>query len=125
MKFVEIIQEILLALSIAILMPVTVYWGINTFYPTVKVIETEKQEETTEAKELESKQKQQRETQEIISFWVYLSIAILVITIGSFVKNNSLSMGLNGGGVLNLIMSISNSSKMPLINFSVFLILFI
>ena len=61
---------------------------------------------------------------DVISFWAYLSVAILAILSGAFIKNNSLSIGFIGGGVLNLLIGIGHSSNMPVMNFSIFLFLF-
>ena len=130
MKFLEIVQESLLGLSIVIMLPAITYWGINTFNPAPKMYEIEKTEKaTTETQAAELKQtqelKEQWEKHRHISFWIYLIVALLAISIGAFLKVYSLSIGFIGGGVLNLLMSIFHNPNTPGINFVIFLSLLV
>ena len=127
MKFIEILQEILLGLGIAIMMPVVVYWGVQTFYPinNIQVVLAEKTEPNLEAKALELEQSKREDIFRQINFWAYLSVALVSIFIGAFIKINSLSIGFIGGGIFNLFMGMVNSPNIPLVNFGIFLFLLI
>ncbi|MFA6066733.1 MAG: hypothetical protein WC707_06145 [Candidatus Babeliaceae bacterium] len=110
MKIIEIIRTLLFAFGIAIMMPIIVYWGIHTLQPTDAIqviINTSKQAETVK----------------YISFFTYLAVGIITIFAGAFIKDNSLSIGFTGGGILNLLIGIAHSSNKPLMNFIVFLFL--
>ena len=138
MKFIEYIKEVLLALGIAIMIPVIVYWGVNIFYSVNDVkskypysetesLSDEKNPDIIVDQKLAAKESVEKhetmDTYRQISFWTFLIFAIIAIFIGTFIKINSLSLGFIGGGVFNLIWGITNSSNRPLMNFCIFLLL--
>ena len=131
MKLAETIKEILLAFSIAIMVPVLSYWGVQAIYNNNKIEEVVGSDSKTKDQTIKQTSDMGNLTlqnlQEVkkISFWVYLVVAFLAICPGAFIADNSLSMGLIGGGVFNILGSIVNSPNSPIINLSIFLLLFI
>lgn len=139
MKLIESMQEILLAFSIAIIIPAIVYWGVQAFYPMLNThhvvgynapskdvqqdIEASTLEQTQEELNMELETKHWN-TSRLIGFWAYLVCGILAIVIGSYIHVNSLSLGLIGGGAINLLLVVLNSPHSAIINVSVFLFLF-
>lgn len=137
MKFIETAQEILLACIVAIMIPIVVYWGGKTFYPLnvessmvgydvpaqdmspkVELTDAQKESETIKA-DLQIKHTAKVRA---FHFWLYLISAFLVIVIGSCINISSLSLGLIGGGVLNVLMTIGNGLDNPAMNLALFLL---
>lgn len=127
MKLTETIQEILLAVSIVITLPVMTYWGTQIFFPpnTDLLFATEEKQLTTQEQEVKLQQEQQYEVFKLVSFWTFLITAILAIVCGILIPVSVLSMGFIGGGLLNLIMTIVHTKNTPILNFSIFLGLFV
>lgn len=127
MQFIENIQEILLGLCIAIMIPVIVHWGVKTFFSnnTQITVTQNIEQKNLDSKEIEQEKYQQSDKISQVNFWVYFITAIIAILIGSFIKINALSLGFIGGGFFNIVSSIANSQANSVINFGIFLFLFV
>lgn len=139
MQLSRIIEEALLGLSIAIIIPTIAYYGINILHPK-KIIEIKYMSQTAEASLPEQEQEDRRQktefnkleykTYQTVSFWVYLFTTIFTILIGSLVSSSrtrihSLSIGLLGSGVYSLIVTISNSPGTATTHFAIFVSLLV
>lgn len=131
MNFIENIKEVLLGLVIAITLPILTYWAIETYYSYTPHYNSNVQIQRTQSYVPVSHEKNANEIQPKInkvrelSFWPYFIVAILSIIAGAFIKIHSLSIGLIGGGIINLFFSIFNLPNTPIVNLGIFLFLFI
>ena len=125
MNFLKTVEEILLGLTLAIIIPALAYWGINIISPVN--ITNIQYTQTTENLEASPKDlaKEQLNKLEIakhkeVSFWVYLFTAILTIFMGALIKVHSLSIGFIGSGIYSLLAAIFYTSATPLNCFAIF-----
>jgi hypothetical protein len=122
MNFIEFLRETLLSLSIAILLPITVYWGILVFFPEPK-IEAFVQENTTpevRSTQLDAWQKAKIPGEKAM-FFTMLFVGLAAILIGSLVHINSLGSGLIGGGIINIFFALAHNHNIAKLNFILFL----
>lgn len=134
MNFLDILHELLLALCIAILLPVTLYWGVNTIYenPNYKDFEIQSNLEAKDEKIVEANTKLQTENWQKAKkpfdqaiFYASLIIGFLAIVIGSFISINGLAIGLVAGGFIIICMCLVFNPGIAILNFSIFLFLLV
>jgi hypothetical protein len=132
MNFLELLHELLLALCIAILLPVTIYWGVSSIYVNpnyndfaIPINDDIKNELTEKAnKKLQSENWQKaRKVFDTYVFYSYLIVGLLAILVGSFISINGLAIGLVAGGFINICMSIAFNQGSAFFNFAIFLFL--
>lgn len=131
MQTLEFIKDILLAMCIAILLPVTVYWGVSLVSKNPSYGDYVTNYDAKSAEEVSIFNEQSKKFNEVKSYFdnrmFYTSIAIGLITIiiGTLISVYSLSIGLIMGGFLNICMALIFNPSVPLTNFIIFLFLLI
>jgi hypothetical protein len=126
MNFLEIIRELLLGLCIAILIPITTYWGVNVLFDNPGYQYVSEGAENAEAKKQhEEDWKKTRNLFQKAMFIGALIVGSMSIVAGTMISINSLSMGLIGGGIINICMALCFNPYKALLNFCIFLSLLI
>lgn len=135
MKFLEVVRQILLSLIIAILLPVILNSGINLIFEQPKYDDyvkkqinyerNEPHQEDVELKKQQEQYKQALQPYNKIVFFSSILVGLITIIIGAFIKINALSVGLIGGGILDIFMGLFNKPNIPLLNFIILVMLLI
>ncbi|MDR3647141.1 MAG: hypothetical protein P4L22_06380 [Candidatus Babeliales bacterium] len=134
MNFLEILHEILLALFIAILLPITIYWGVSSIYvnPVYSDFKVQTNIEIKDEKIIEANQKLQNENWQKAKkpfdnamFFSSIILGFLSIILGSFLSINGLAMGLVAGGLITIFMGLTFGQGVAIINFGILLLLLI
>lgn len=134
MKILEIFSDILLSLAIAILLPLTVYWGVSVVYEYPKYSDYVKPVEYNQSVKEEDRVNSDKQIDlfnkakkpfENAMFFTCLIVGILSLIIGSFISINSLALGLIGGGILNIVLGLTHNPNTALISFVTMLLLLI
>lgn len=116
MNIMEFIKELLLGLSIAVLVPAVSYWGIYAVYvdSVDKQISQLQQQNNSEVDKPQNEVMNLMDQKTNVRFFAYTLIGVLAIILGLFMTIQSLSIGLIGGGIINLLLGISNSLSSPM-----------
>ncbi len=128
MNFLETLQELLLALFIAILLPVTLYWGIscvytNPNYKDFEIVNSEITKEIAEKLQAENYQKSKDPFDNAV-FYSAITVGFVSIISGAFIAINSLAIGLVAGGFISIFMGLAYSPGVAIFNFGILLFLF-
>lgn len=128
MNTMEFIKELLLGLSIAVVLPTVTYWGIYAFYSSafdkevavlqekqISSSDSEKQEEIN--REYFAKTKEIYDRKKQVNFFTYICIGILAIIAGLLISVQSLSVGFISGGIINILIGITNSLNSAVLTF--------
>lgn len=133
MNFLDNVHAILISLCIAILLPITVYWGVSSVYsyPDYKDFKKQHKQELvddeTPDQQAKIKVKKWQEAKKPFNNAIFYSatlIGILLVIIGSYSAIKTLSIGLIAGGIFNVLMGLCFNPGIALLNFAiVFLVL--
>lgn len=145
MNLLNFFSDILLNLLIVILLPWAVYWGVNTLHKYPKYSDyvtnsSSKKDINSQSEDVNTHYTTDQDIDSQIdaynqaklpydraAFIAYLIVGLLAISIGSFISIRNLSLGLIGGGAINIILAliqlILHLPKNPLLNFAVLLLL--
>lgn len=120
MTIFDLCKHFVLAAAIALTIPCTLYWGIQTMVPqTVPAHSKTAGSEETDDTIQKQDQKTSKEPIRKIQFWTFMLGALVCIGFGAVIKLPSLSLGLMGAGLLNLLMGVANALQPPIYNFVV------
>jgi len=132
MTILKMVQELVLSLCIATLLPITVYLGISSLYPMpeYKSFEVKNNSVVTDAKIIQENEEIQREaykkaTAPIKSnyFYVYIAAAILCFIGSSLIQIKSIAIGLILAGFTLICLSLTSMPEAPVSNFIFFLLI--
>jgi len=124
--FLKLVRELLLGVCVAILIPITTYWGVNVLFDNPRYQYVNEESRDAEAKkQYEEDWKKARNVFEKAMFIGALIVGCLSIVVGALISVNSLSMGLIGGGIVNIFMALAFNPYAALFNFCIFLSLLI
>ena len=125
MSFLENVHAILISSCIAILLPITVYWGVSSIYtyPTYQDFAAQCIEAPVDGKQHEElKHKEWQETKKPFNnanFYSSTITGILLVIVGSYIATKTLSIGLITGGILNVLMGLVFNPGIALLNFAI------
>lgn len=135
MKISETIQNIFLVFCMSLMMPLLVYWGVDTVYknPVFSDFVSEeleaKEQKTEEEKLTIQKQTDLWQTKKSkfdnTLFIVCLIVGFIMLLITYFINFDALETPLIIGSVLNICLSLFYAPNLPFLKFIIFSVLFI
>ncbi|MBS1986597.1 hypothetical protein JST99_01550 [Candidatus Dependentiae bacterium] len=123
MNFLDNLHAVLISISIAILLPITVYWGVSSVYacPNWRDFNLEyTQEPDADEAQNDIRLAAWEEAKKPFNkalFSTATLIGLLLIVVGSYSPIKALSIGLLAGGLFTFLMGLTVNPGIALLNF--------
>ncbi len=124
MNFLDNLHAVLVSAAIAILLPITVYWGVSSLYScpnwrdfNLEYTQEPGVDETQHNIHLAAWEESKKPFNKAL-FCAATCIGLLLVVIGSYSSIKSLSIGLLAGGLFTFLMGLTVNPGIALLNFA-------